>query len=51
MLKGERVIIPPPLRETISKILLEEHMGIEKTKLKARECLYWIGIRNDRRNG
>ncbi|XP_036347586.1 uncharacterized protein K02A2.6-like isoform X1 [Rhagoletis pomonella] len=41
---NNRVIVPPVLRETILSQLHVSHLGIEKTKKRARELVYWPGI-------
>ena len=45
--KGERIIIPRSVRKTILANLHQAHLGIEKTKLRARETVFWPGINND----
>ena len=45
--KGERILIPRSLRKTIVANLHQAHLGIEKTKLRARETVFWPGINND----
>ena len=42
--KGERIVIPMKMRTDILKKLHQSHMGIEKTKLRARETVFWPGI-------
>ena len=47
VLKGDRIFIPLSLQaETLMK-LHESHQGIEKTRLRARTCVYWNGINRD----
>nr|XP_047146762.1 uncharacterized protein K02A2.6-like [Hydra vulgaris] len=42
--KGQRILIPTSMRKaTIQKLHLA-HMGIEKTKMRARETVFWPGI-------
>ena len=38
---GTRVYIPQQLRKEILDILHQSHLGIEKTRLQAREILFW----------
>ena len=45
--KGDCVIIPKTLRRDILEKLHAEHQGIEKTRLRARTCVYWSGIKGD----
>ena len=40
ILKGRHIIMPNSLREQVLNQLHTNHMGIEKTKLLAWECLY-----------
>ena len=45
--KGDCVIIPKTLRRDILEKLHAAHQGIEKTRLRARTCVYWSGINGD----
>ena len=47
ILKGERVFIPEPLRKETLNILHTGHLGIEKTRLRARRDVYWPNIHKD----
>ena len=47
VLKGPRVVIHDALTPSISSKLHEEHQGVEKSKLRAKDCLYWINISKD----
>jgi len=47
ILKGQRVIIPEAMQANILDQLHYGHMGIEKTKLRAKDCVYWININKD----
>ena len=47
ILKGRCIIIPNSLREQVLNQLHTNHMGIEKTKLLARGCVYWPSINVD----
>ena len=40
ILKGKHIIIPNSLKEQVLNQLHTNHMGIEKTKLLACECVY-----------
>ena len=44
ILKGKCIIIPNSLKEQVLNQLRTNHMGIEKTKLLAHECVYWPSI-------
>ncbi|GFR64766.1 retrovirus-related Pol polyprotein from transposon 297-like Protein [Elysia marginata] len=47
LMKSSRIIIPKAMRPEILKTLHEPHMGIEKTKLRAREAVFWTNINED----
>ena len=47
MLKGRCIIIPNSLRQQVLNQLHTNHMGIEKTKLLAHQCVYWYSINAD----
>ena len=47
ILKGKCIIIPNSLKELVLNQLHTDHMGIEKTKLLACECVYWPSINAD----
>ena len=47
ILKGKHIIIPNSLKEQVLGQLHTNHMGIEKTKLLAWECVYWPSINAD----
>ena len=44
ILKGNRILIPSSLRYKMLEKLHQGHPGIEKTKQRARQTLYWPGI-------
>ena len=47
VLKGNQIVMPASLHaETLAK-LHESHQGIEKTRLRARSCVFWNGINQD----
>ena len=50
ILKGRCIIMLNSLREQVLNQLYTNHMGIEKTKLLARECVYWPSINADIKN-
>ncbi|XP_014676736.1 PREDICTED: uncharacterized protein K02A2.6-like [Priapulus caudatus] len=41
IVKGERVVIPASMQCYILEKLHESHQGIEKTKMRARTCVFW----------
>ena len=45
--KKERIVIPRSLRKTILANPHQAHLGIEKTKLRAPDTVFWLGIKND----
>ena len=42
-----KVVVPETMRSKVLKQLHLAHMGIEKTKNRARQIVYWPGINND----
>ena len=45
--KGERIFIPSRMQKDILMKLHQAHLDIEKTKLRARETVFWPGINQD----
>jgi hypothetical protein len=45
--KGKRVLVPDSMRSDILEQLHAAHQGIEKTRLLARETVYWPKINED----
>ena len=45
----DKVVVPVTLRAKVLKLLHSAHMGIEKTKARARQVVYWPGITNGSR--
>ena len=43
-MKGERLVIPPPLRADVLQRLHEGHQGISKCRARAKESVWWPGI-------
>lgn len=41
---NNKIVIPTSLRKEILQRIHVNHMGIEKSKLKAREIFYWPGM-------
>ena len=47
ILKGDRIIIPEPLRGWVLEVLHTGHQGETKCLLLARESVFWPSITND----
>ena len=47
ILKGTRIVIPKAMRENMLDKLHTSHLGEEKTKLRARDIVFWPGINAD----
>ena len=47
VLKGTRIIIPNQCREELLKQLHEGHFGVDRTRLRARDSIYWPCINRD----
>ena len=47
ILKGRHIFIPNSLRQQVLTQLHTRHMGIEKTKLLARDSVFWSNINAD----
>ena len=47
LFKGSRLIIPKAMQSEIMKKLHAAHQGAEKTKLRARSCVFWMNLNND----
>ena len=47
VLRGRQIVIPPKAVPDILKKLHASHQGIEKTKRRARQSVYWPGFSND----
>ena len=47
IVKGHRVVIPSQLRDEALKLLHSSHMGIVKTKDRARTSFFWPSINRD----
>ena len=43
----DRILVPPKMKKEILRILHEGHMGIDKTRARARDILYWPGMSQD----
>ena len=47
VLKGNRIIIPNDCRDDVLDKVHEGHFRIERTKLRARDTVYWLQINHD----
>ena len=47
VLKGTRIIEPNQCRDELLEKLHEGNFGIDRTKLRARDSIYWPGINKD----
>ena len=47
ILKQERIVMPPNLREEVLTTIHEGHLGQEKCLLQARSAVFWPGITKD----
>ena len=47
---GHRLLIPRKLRSKVLKFLHGSHQGMERTKQRARQSVYWPNINNDIEN-
>ena len=47
LLYGHRIIVPMKARKDVLQKLHSSHQGIEKTRRRARQVVYWPGINND----
>ena len=50
LLDSHRIVIPQAKRREILAKLHSSHQGIERTKRRARQTVYWPGINNDIQN-
>ena len=42
--KGHQLVIPTAMRSSMLTLIHESHLGIEKSKARAREILFWPGM-------
>lgn len=47
ILKGNRITVPPSLKRHMIKLVHESHLGMVKSKQRAREVLFWPGMSAD----
>ena len=45
--KSDKIFIPPSLRENVLKKIHQSHMGIERSKQRARELVFWPSINKE----
>ncbi|XP_046739526.1 uncharacterized protein K02A2.6-like [Diprion similis] len=45
-----RLVVPTELRKDVLKLLHEAHLGVNKTKARARQAVYWPGLMVDIEN-
>jgi transposase InsO family protein len=45
--KGNKIFIPPLLRDDVLKKIHQSHMGVGRSKQQARELVFWPGINKD----
>ena len=43
-MKGTRIVIPTKKYESVLKLILEGHLGLNKCKLHAKDTVYWPGL-------
>ena len=47
ILKGSSIMIPMSMREETLSRIHDGHQGIQKSMLKARDCVHWLGLQKD----
>ena len=47
MFKGEKIIIPKSMRQEMLTKIHTDHMAIQKSKERARDVVYWPGMRKE----
>ena len=47
VLKGQRLVVPVSLRREVLRDLHASHQGVERTRRRARQTVYWPGIDED----
>lgn len=50
ILKGCKIIIPAHIRKEILEKIHQRHVGLNKSKLRARRSVFWSGINSDIEN-
>ena len=44
ILKGTWIVVPTEKHEAVLKLIYEGHLGLNKSKLRAKETVYWPGF-------
>ena len=47
VLYGPRIVVPKAARREVLARLHDSHQGVERTKRRARQSVYWPGVNND----
>ena len=47
ILKGTRIVAPSTKQAEILKLIHEDHLGLTKCKLRAKETVYWPGLNDE----
>ena len=47
LFKGQRLIVPAILKSKLLQVLHRSHMGVTKTKERARSTFFWVGKSKD----
>ncbi|XP_068226633.1 uncharacterized protein [Palaemon carinicauda] len=50
VLYGSRIVIPLAMRRSVLRCLHDSHCGVEATKRRAKQTVYWPGINSDIEN-
>jgi hypothetical protein len=45
--KGSRIVIPPSMRKEMLQLVHKSHLGIVKSKSRARKVMYWPAMNSD----
>ncbi|XP_059096765.1 uncharacterized protein K02A2.6-like [Tigriopus californicus] len=47
VLRGSRIVVPPPAIKDVLNMLHSSHQGVERTKRRARQIVFWPGFSSD----
>ena len=47
LLNGDRIVVPKTMRKEVLRKIHEGHLGINKSKSRARQCVCWPGMGQD----